>query len=53
MTKYRFSDGAAIVFGGSGGLGSGIVDLLSKCGTDVAFTYLNNCLLYTSPSPRD
>ncbi len=42
MTKYRFSDGAAIVFGGSGGLGSGIVDLLSKCGTDVAFTYLNN-----------
>ena len=30
MTKYRFSDGAAIVFGGSGGLGSGIVDLLSK-----------------------
>ena len=42
MTKYRFSDGAAVVFGGSGGLGSGIVDLLSKCGTDVAFTYLNN-----------
>ena len=42
MTKYRFSDGAAVVFGGSGGLGTGIVDLLSKCGTDVAFTYLNN-----------
>ena len=39
MTKYRFSDGAAVVFGGSGGLGTGIVDLLSKCGTDVAFTY--------------
>ena len=42
MTKYRFSDGVAVVFGGSGGLGTGIVDLLSKCGTDVAFTYLNN-----------
>ena len=42
MTKYRFSDGAAVVFGGSGGLGTGIVDLLSKCGNDVAFTYLNN-----------
>jgi Dehydrogenases with different specificities (related to short-chain alcohol dehydrogenases) len=42
MTNYRFKDGAAIVFGGSGGLGTGIVDLLSKCGTNVAFTYLNN-----------
>ena len=38
MTKYRFPDGAAIVFGGSGGLGSGVVALLSKCGTDVGLT---------------
>jgi NAD(P)-dependent dehydrogenase (short-subunit alcohol dehydrogenase family) len=42
MTTYRFPEGAALVFGGSGGLGSGIVELLSKCGTDVAFTYLTN-----------
>jgi len=42
MSTYRFPEGAALVFGGSGGLGSGIVELLSKCGTDVAFTYLNN-----------
>lgn len=42
MTMYRFPEGVALVFGGSGGLGSGIVELLSKCGTDVAFTYLNN-----------
>ena len=42
MTNYRFSEGAAIVFGGSGVLGSGIIDLLTKNGTDVAFTYLNN-----------
>ena len=42
MTNYRFSEGAAIVFGGSGGLGTGIVDLLSKSGTDVAFTYFKN-----------
>jgi len=42
MSQYRFSDGAAIVFGGSGGLGSGVVDLLSKSGSDVAFTYLSN-----------
>jgi NAD(P)-dependent dehydrogenase (short-subunit alcohol dehydrogenase family) len=42
MTAYRFPEGVALVFGGSGGLGSGVVDLLSKCGTNVAFTYLNN-----------
>ena len=42
MNNYRFPDGAAIVFGGSGGLGGGVVDLLSKSGTDVAFTYLTN-----------
>ena len=42
MTNYRFSQGGAIVFGGSGVLGSGIVNLLSKNNTNVAFTYLNN-----------
>ena len=42
MTNYRFSQGGAIVFGGSGVLGSGIVDLLSKNNANVAFTYLNN-----------
>ena len=42
MTKYRFSDGAAIVFGGSGGLGTGIVKLLAESGSDVAFTYHKN-----------
>jgi 3-oxoacyl-[acyl-carrier protein] reductase len=42
MSMYRFPEGVALVFGGSGGLGSGIVELLSECGTDVAFTYLNN-----------
>jgi len=42
IPMYRFADGAALVFGGSGGLGSGIVELLSKNGTDVALTYLSN-----------
>ena len=42
MTNYRFPKGAALVFGGSGVLGSGIIDLLSKNGTDIAFTYLKN-----------
>ena len=42
MTKYRFSDGAALVFGGSGGLGTGIVNLLAESGSDIAFTYFKN-----------
>ena len=42
MTKYRFSEGAALVFGGSGGLGTGIVNLLAESGSDVAFTYYKN-----------
>lgn len=39
---YRFAEGAALVFGGSGGLGSGVVKLLAESGSDVAFTYFKN-----------
>ena len=42
MTKYSFPEGAAVVFGGSGGLGSGVVNLLADSGVNVAFTYLTN-----------
>ena len=42
MSNYRFDKGAAIVFGGSGVLGSGIVKLLNKNGIDVAFNYFKN-----------
>lgn len=38
----EFSNGAAIVFGGSGGLGTDICRLFAKCGSDVAFTYNRN-----------
>ena len=31
----------------------GIAKKLSENGADLAFTYLGDCLLYTSPSPRD
>ena len=48
MTKYRFSDGAALVFGGSGGLGTGIVNLLAKSGSDVAVSY-THLTLPTTP----
>ena len=43
MSYYRFpSEGVAVVFGGSGGLGAGVVELLSRSGTDVAFSYHKN-----------
>ena len=42
MSVYRFPKGAALVFGGSGGLGGGVVRLLAQSGTDVAFTYHKN-----------
>ena len=42
MTNYSFPEGAAVVFGGSGGLGSGVVNLLADSGVNVAFTYLTN-----------
>lgn len=42
MSNYRFPEGGAIVFGGSGGLGTGVVELLGDCGVNVAFTYLTN-----------
>ncbi|HIE49306.1 MAG TPA: SDR family oxidoreductase [Gammaproteobacteria bacterium] len=42
MSKYRFPEGGAIVFGGSGGLGTGVVELLGDCGVNVALSYLSN-----------
>jgi len=43
VSHYRFpSEGTAIVFGGSGGLGSGVVELMSRSGANVALTYFKN-----------
>lgn len=42
VTAPDFPDGAAIVFGGSGGLGRAICALLAERGTDVVFTYNTN-----------
>jgi NAD(P)-dependent dehydrogenase (short-subunit alcohol dehydrogenase family) len=38
----EFSKGAAVVFGGSGGLGADICRLFAESGSDVAFTYNRN-----------
>ena len=43
----------AIVTGGSRGIGKAICKSFAENGCNVAFTYNNSCLLYTSPSPRD
>jgi len=41
-TDTDFSSGAAVVFGGSGGLGADICRLFAERGSDVAFTYNRN-----------
>ncbi|MGU3492995.1 SDR family NAD(P)-dependent oxidoreductase [Xanthobacteraceae bacterium A53D] len=43
MTQERmFPDGAAIVIGGSGGIGRAVCAAFARAGSDVAFTYRNN-----------
>ena len=42
MTDSVFSDGAAIVYGGSGGLGAACAECLAAAGSSVAITYRSN-----------
>ena len=41
LTAKRFSSGAALVAGGSGGIGAAICKTLAEMGSDVALTYRN------------
>lgn len=41
MTAQRFGSGAAVVAGGSGGIGAAICKTLAEMGSDVALTYRN------------
>ena len=46
----------AVVTGASRGIGNGIARCLAREGYDLAISYATkqeDCLLYTSPSPRD
>lgn len=42
MDDFSHRSGAALVTGGSGGIGAAICQMLAKRGSDVAFTYLHN-----------
>ena len=43
----------AIVTGGAQGIGYAICERLLRDGARVVIADINDCLLYTSPSPRD
>lgn len=42
MSEAMFDKGAAMIFGGSGGVGQGVCREFAKAGTDVAITYHKN-----------
>ena len=42
MSEAIFDNGAAMIFGGSGGVGQGVCREFAKAGTDVAITYHRN-----------
>ena len=43
----------SFVTGAAQGLGEAIAYMLAKEGSKVVLADINDCLLYTSPSPRD
>ena len=60
--SFSLSNRAALITGSTRGLGLGIAESIASAGAKVALNYYGNrevaegardCLLYTSPSPRD
>ena len=51
MNQIDLKDKVAIITGGAQGFGYSMVERFSKSGAKVVIW--DNCLLYTSPSPRD
>ena len=50
----RLKNKIAVITGASSGIGAEISELFASEGANVVVNYLSsNCLLYTSPSPRD
>ena len=53
-TASRWSGSVAVITGGASGLGAASATALAAQGMQVALFDMNeDCLLYTSPSPRD
>lgn len=42
MSEQQYPAGAALVYGGSGGLGSACAERIAACGSDLAITYKSN-----------
>ena len=49
----KLSGKVAVIAGGSKGIGFGCAKVFGKYGARVVLAARGDCLLYTSPSPRD
>ena len=52
-TFMDLNNKVALVTGGASGLGQATVENFVAAGANVVILDINDCLLYTSPSPRD